>query len=545
MTTKNFGLIGVGSTLQLGKNGGVFDFNTGKLRARNAANSAFINFQAASPVANDDVATKQYVDGLVAGGVRYRGTVDASAANPAAAGVIGIPANGDQYKATTAGNTAFGFQLNVGDFVIYNGTIWDKIDATDPSITGTSNRITVTATGDTSYQVDIASTYVGQTSITTLGTITTGTWNGTVIGTTYGGTGLGSLGTANQQLRVNAGGTALEYFTPTAIDSTRITNLGGTTFVDTDEVANTVVANVNGDRVFEIKNTGGTADSIFEIEAGTAGEISINVTSGTATDSDLRLNPLGNGRVIVGGTGAAVVQANTDEDLQLFAGDGVNGGDLVLKAGNGSTTSGTIRFLDNSASENLIFEVGAGNAATNLELTSSATGVTLSAKGSATNIDLILGSKTPGNNVGLVKAVAGYDAALTTNYATDSNETFVTLGTVKAKLAEVAAGVDPEVRRGSFTTTASTNIGTVLPTVAYIGRAIVRVTSAYTSGGTFTLKAGATTIAGDSDVDLQATGTYLIDIYDGANYGATQLAVEIGGSPAAGAAIISVEYKIA
>ena len=38
--------------------------------------------------------------------------------------------------------------------------------------------------------IDIASTYVGQASITTLGTITTGTWQGTVLGATYGGTGV-------------------------------------------------------------------------------------------------------------------------------------------------------------------------------------------------------------------------------------------------------------------------------------------------------------------------------------------------------------------
>jgi hypothetical protein len=38
--------------------------------------------------------------------------------------------------------------------------------------------------------LDIASTYVGQTSLTTLGTVATGTWNATIIGTAYGGTGV-------------------------------------------------------------------------------------------------------------------------------------------------------------------------------------------------------------------------------------------------------------------------------------------------------------------------------------------------------------------
>jgi len=49
-----------------------------------------------------------------------------------------------------------------------------------PSYTGTSNRITVAA-----GVIDIASTYVGQTSITTLGTIGTGTWQGTSIADAY------------------------------------------------------------------------------------------------------------------------------------------------------------------------------------------------------------------------------------------------------------------------------------------------------------------------------------------------------------------------
>lgn len=51
-------------------------------------------------------------------------------------------------------------------------------------VIGTANRILVTPNA-----VDIASTYVGQTSLTTLGTITTGTWNGTTIAVANGGTG--------------------------------------------------------------------------------------------------------------------------------------------------------------------------------------------------------------------------------------------------------------------------------------------------------------------------------------------------------------------
>jgi hypothetical protein len=49
------------------------------------------------------------------------------------------------------------------------------------------------------------------TAITALGTIATGIWQATTVGVAYGGTGLTSLGTANQVLCVNSGGTALTY----------------------------------------------------------------------------------------------------------------------------------------------------------------------------------------------------------------------------------------------------------------------------------------------------------------------------------------------
>jgi len=58
---------------------------------------------------------------------------------------------------------------------VYDGASWVTLGGLS-SVIGTINRITVTG-GNT---IDIASTYVGQTSITTLGTITTGTWTGII-----------------------------------------------------------------------------------------------------------------------------------------------------------------------------------------------------------------------------------------------------------------------------------------------------------------------------------------------------------------------------
>jgi hypothetical protein len=62
-------------------------------------------------------------------------------------------------------------------------------------VRGTENRINVTANA-----VDIDEDYVGQTSITTLGTISTGTWNGTDIAVLDGGTGASTAADARTNL---------------------------------------------------------------------------------------------------------------------------------------------------------------------------------------------------------------------------------------------------------------------------------------------------------------------------------------------------------
>ena len=70
------------------------------------------------------------------------------------------------------------------------------------------------AIGLSSVENTALSTWAGSTNISTVGTITNGTWSGSAIGISKGGTNLTALGTANQLLRVNASATALEYFTP-------------------------------------------------------------------------------------------------------------------------------------------------------------------------------------------------------------------------------------------------------------------------------------------------------------------------------------------
>jgi hypothetical protein len=99
----------------------------------------------------------------------------------------------------TLGTTSLAFaqfsgagQITAGDGLTKSGNTINAV--------GTANRITVNPDS-----IDIASTYVGQTSITTLGTITTGVWNGTDVAVADGGTGASTAADARTNLA--AGGT--------------------------------------------------------------------------------------------------------------------------------------------------------------------------------------------------------------------------------------------------------------------------------------------------------------------------------------------------
>jgi hypothetical protein len=97
----------------------------------------------------------------------------------------GLSLNGNEFSV----NVGDGIVLEAGDVTLASTVAGDGLTYTNGvlDIGGTADRIAVNADS-----IDIASTYVGQSSITTLGTITTGTWNGTTIGVAYGGTGLAS-----------------------------------------------------------------------------------------------------------------------------------------------------------------------------------------------------------------------------------------------------------------------------------------------------------------------------------------------------------------
>lgn len=94
----------------------------------------------------------------------------------------------------TLGTTTLTFQQFSGAGQITAGDGLTKSGNTINAV-GTTNRIDVSADA-----IDISSTYAGQNTITTVGTIGTGTWQGTAVGVSYGGTGATSAAGAKTNL---------------------------------------------------------------------------------------------------------------------------------------------------------------------------------------------------------------------------------------------------------------------------------------------------------------------------------------------------------
>lgn len=211
----------------------------------------------------------------------------------------GLSLNGTEFSVNVAANG--GIEIADGDLQLKSTVAGNGLTYSSGAINavGTSDRISVSADA-----IDIASTYAGQTSITTLGIVTTGTWNATTIATTKGGTGLTSYDTgdllyassantlgkltkpaANSLLVMGSAGT------PSWMDrsATDITGLGtvttGTWNADTIEVAHGgtgMTTYFKGDLLYASAN-----DVLDVISAGTTGQVLMMSSTGVPEWSNM------------------------------------------------------------------------------------------------------------------------------------------------------------------------------------------------------------------------------------------------------------------
>lgn len=205
---------------------------------------------------------------------------------------------------TTGGGTTTFLNAN-GAYSTPIGTVY----------TGTTNRITVTGT-----VLDIAATYVGQSSITTLGTITTGVWNGTAIA---------NANLANSTISGIALGGTLNALTATNTSLTFSGSYDGST-------ARTVGLNLSNANTWTGKQTFNTSGPRFGTITGSTQCLHVDTNGDvTGTGSDCGSGSGGvstiasaDGSITVTGTTAidlAVVKAPIWSTARLLAGNSVNG----------------------------------------------------------------------------------------------------------------------------------------------------------------------------------------------------------------------------
>lgn len=124
----------------------------------------------------------------------------------------------------------------------------------------------------------------------------------------------------------------------------------------------------------------------------------------------------------------------------------------------------------------------------------------------------------------------------------------ITLGTTALAFTQFSGTgtftQDVLYRQQALTTTASQNVGTVVPATAKVQRVKLTVSTPYSAGGTIAIGDGTNTYMTVGENDAQIAGTYIAEMLTTAVVVATQLVATIGGAPAAGVAVVHVDYTL-
>jgi hypothetical protein len=199
------------------------------------------------------------------GDLNYQGTWDAATNTPTLTSSVGT--KGYYYVVSVAGSTNLDgiTDWKVGDWAVYNGTAWQKIDNTDAvtSVNGYTGTVVLTNT-------DISGFGTMSTQNANAVAITGGTINGTTIGATTASTGAFTTATASTSLT-----------TPTV----QATNSGG----------------------LSLKNSAGTTQ--ISMGGGGGDNVSINVaTNINGTNAQIDISPTGTGHVHMKPTGTGSIE---------------------------------------------------------------------------------------------------------------------------------------------------------------------------------------------------------------------------------------------
>lgn len=458
----------------------------------------------------------------VPGVLTYKGTWNASTNTPALASGVGF--SGDYYVVATAGSTNLDGITDwlIGDWLIFNGATWQKIDQTNTvtSVNGQTGAVSLTTTnineGTNLYYLDSRarqslSAGTGISYSTSTGVITNSSPDQTVSLTGAGTTSISGTypsftitsndqyqGTVTSVAQTFTGGLVSVSGSPITSSGTFALTVAGTSggipyFSSASTWASSGVLTANG---LVIGNGAGAAPSTTTTGTGVLTAIgnAVNTASGLVTQS----GTLTNSSLLIGnGSSAGISSTTTGTGVVTALGvnTGSSGAFVVNGGALGTPSSGTVTNLTGTASININGTVGATTPSTGAFTTLSASGVATFSAGSAAAPAITTSGDT---NNGIF-----FPAADVTAITTAGSERLRIDSSGNVGIGTSSPSVKLEINRGSagsiatFTDGVSTNF------------------NFSTSGtvGTFGTDAGSTSLA------LKTTGTERLRIDSSGNVG--------------------------
>jgi len=381
------------------------------------------------------------------------------------------------------------YNTTTNQFNYDNGAGWQIVfsgSAVVNTITGTTDRIVITGTADNPV-VNISPNYAGQTSITTLGTISTGTWNGSAIadnkissaltGKTYNGLNLTPLSTGFSI----SGGTTAKTLTLSGDANISGTNTGDQTITLTGDISGSGTSSFAA----SLSSNAVTNSKLAQVATQT---FKGRTSAGTGNVEDL-----------------TIAQVKTLLNLS-----GTNSGDQTITLTGDVTGSGTGSFTATIASLSVTYSKIQNVSATNKILGRVSAGAGVIEEISTTGTGNVVMSTSPTLTTPVLGVASGTSLTLGGGTAlTTTNQTGT--GSLVLSASPTLTGT-PTLPTGTIATTQTAgNNSTAIATTAFVAAAVPNTsyrTILQASGSLTAGKVAGTYAMGEGDpIAVSGTGT--------------------------------------